>query len=298
MNMFERLFEMLKRSNPLKRSEDQWQNLISPPGLIPVRIKGSYMKPNHYPRRSGFTLIELLVVIAIIGILAGMLMPALSRVKIKAQVAEARNAIKQIETAIVQYNSEYSRYPMWTNNISQGYDYTYGTTGAVDSKGKPIFISAAEDIRSDEQPMNNSQLVAILMNFERFPVTEVPTHNFGASKNPRRTTFLTAKKVGGISKGGVGDDLVFRDPWGKPYIVTIDQNYDGKIWDAFYGDRLEGQGIKEMGLVYAHRKVGAVTDRVAELPNPVGIWSFGPDGQIKAGHVNEGFNKDNVLSWK
>ena len=62
-------------------------------------------------RRTGFTLLEMLVVVAIIGMLVGLLLPAVQSVRNQARKTKARHDVDQLATAWLAYLEEYRRFP-------------------------------------------------------------------------------------------------------------------------------------------------------------------------------------------
>jgi prepilin-type N-terminal cleavage/methylation domain-containing protein len=205
----------------------------------------------HMSRRckfmASFTLIELLVVIVIIAVLIGLAFPVFQGVQNQAKRTQARSDLMQIVTAVNAYFAEYGKYPHTPPTPG---DTTYGAA------------------TTNDQLFNELRSVA-------------------ATENPRGIVFLSppdAKDVNnpraGISSAPATAGQYF-DPWGKPYLIRIDTDYDNQVNNP-YAQNAGSAPLLRSGVI---------------------AWSFGKDTLSQSTATlpvdkDAGTNKDDIISWQ
>lgn len=196
--------------------------------------------PNLSSAKRAFTLIELLVVIAIIAVLAGLAFPSYQSVQNAARKTQAKNDLVQIVTAVNAFYTDYGQYP----------------------------CAASTDDSSDYVANDTSSQKALMDNLRAN----------GGSANPRQIAFISPPyaKDTADPRGGLAND-VFYDPWGNPYAVKIDSNYNNLLKNIYTNDT--GAGPADLGF-------GAIA------------WSKGKDGVGGSGEKNSGPGRDDVISWQ
>lgn len=193
--------------------------------------------------------------------------------------------------AIKQYQAVYNGFPIPTNLVSDpAQDFSFGTFGTR---------TRAAITNATGPQANNAELVAILCDMAQFG-NGSETPNRDHALNPKRHCLLAPRLVPDTQSPGVGTDGVYRDPWGNPYIITLDMNNDGRCRDAFY--RLASVSCRDSGtngLVGLSRLNSTNGGDTFEVPEPIIVWSLGPDGKAAPSRkANKGVNKDNILSWR
>lgn len=156
------------------------------------------MKTHPIHRRGGFTLVELLVVIAIIAVLAGIGTPVFIKAQNNAKRETSVALAQQIVQAVNSFYADQSTMPV--------------PMGAQSVDGGAKFVTNSVD---------GLKVVNILAGMEE----EV---------NTRRVKYFTpkqgkAKKDGAIYNKADSEIIGLYDPWGNPYTIVLDTNYEERI---------------------------------------------------------------------
>jgi prepilin-type N-terminal cleavage/methylation domain-containing protein len=171
--------------------------------------------PSINPRNSqhAFTLIELLTVMAIIGILAAIIIPTVSSVRVSANKAKTKVQFNQWAAAIESFRSEYGFYP--------SFDSSNKVNGSAVSSGDHLFHDTLAGRRRDGEAIGSA----------------------ASSQNRKRIAFYTFSEGDFTDTESTMPNLL-QDAFGNTEIaVLVDRNLDGRIDSSDYSSAPIVDGI-------------------------------------------------------
>jgi prepilin-type N-terminal cleavage/methylation domain-containing protein/prepilin-type processing-associated H-X9-DG protein len=162
---------------------------------------GQFKRAGSKSETRGFTLIELLVVIAIIAILAGLLLPALSRAKARAQAIQCMGNLRQLTLGWKMYTDDFNGV-LVLNDSGSGVGNVY-----------QAWVTGWEDYNNSPDDTNISYLIdpqyaklgAYLKNPAVYKCPADRSCSQGLSGQTRVRSCSMSQAVGGTGKGGTSE---------------------------------------------------------------------------------------------